>query len=368
MARVARLGKGIDVLGEAKTFLARWGKSGWQAIRHCLPVGLCRFLRFDPPKGVFLCRGDGFALVREHYGYEEAMGHIGSWGGERSEPLTQLRKLPVHVLRMPAEESLQPRMTLPRAAMENLHQVVRFEMDRYTPFPAHQVYWHFRILEGVSNREEVPLQLFVLPRRVVDPWIGRMRELDCSPARLEVEGDPEGLNLLPADQQGTSGRNWALRITGALLILTLGLAGAAVAVPLWQQRAQMREAQRRAEQLRPQARAVQELHERLQEAGQSAQTLRARWSETPKVTILLEELSRLLPDHTFLEWLRLQGDQLTIQGESGDASELVEKLEASAMIQGPNFSSPVQGTSGDEKAQFQIQATVIPTKQEDAAS
>jgi Tfp pilus assembly protein PilN len=58
------------------------------------------------------------------------------------------------------------RMVFPRAALENLPQVVAYELDRWLPLPADQLYYDFQIQEDTDT--EVRVLLMALPRRLVE--------------------------------------------------------------------------------------------------------------------------------------------------------------------------------------------------------
>jgi hypothetical protein len=51
------------------------------------------------------------------------------------------RRAPVTVLRLPPGLLLERQVTLPLAAEQGLDRVVRYEMDRFTPFTAEEVFW-----------------------------------------------------------------------------------------------------------------------------------------------------------------------------------------------------------------------------------
>ncbi|NJD07434.1 MAG: hypothetical protein FIA97_13185, partial [Methylococcaceae bacterium] len=59
------------------------------------------------------------------------------------------------VLLLPAEHYLQQTIKLPAAAEENLTQVVAFELDRWTPFKADQVYFGTRIGERLQDTRQI---------------------------------------------------------------------------------------------------------------------------------------------------------------------------------------------------------------------
>ena len=56
----------------------------------------------------------------------------------------------------------------------------------------------------------------------------------------------------------------------------------------------------------------------------------------------MDELSRRLPDNTYLEKLSIEGDQLLLIGLSSEASALVGKLEGSKLWHSPALTGALQ--------------------------
>lgn len=65
----------------------------------------------------------------------------------------------------------------------------------------------------------------------------------------------------------------------------------------------------------------------------------------PPLVVLLNELSRLLPDDTWVQQFSLKGSELQIQGETGSSSRLIALFENSRLLRDANFRSPL--TKGD---------------------
>ena len=74
----------------------------------------------------------------------------------------------------------------------------------------------------------------------------------------------------------------------------------------------------------------------------------------------MNELTRLLPDNTWLVRARLQGDKLVLSGYSSAASSLIGSLESSKALSQVRFSSPVTLDRRVERERFDITANVLP--------
>ena len=88
--------------------------------------------------------------------------------------------------------------------------------------------------------------------------------------------------------------------------------------------------------------------------------LQSRKEQTPAIVAVLDVLSVILPDDTYLTDMTLEAGRLRISGISGRATELVPLLENSGRFKNASFYAPttrVQGRAGDR---FSIEASVIP--------
>ncbi|MER8963826.1 PilN domain-containing protein [Mesorhizobium sp. M0701] len=70
------------------------------------------------------------------------------------------------------------------------------------------------------------------------------------------------------------------------------------------------------------------------------------------------ELTHLLPDTAWLTDLSAKGGDLTITGFSTSAPELIEPLDASALISAPEFAAPVVKVPGQDGERFTITAKI----------
>ena len=89
------------------------------------------------------------------------------------------------------------------------------------------------------------------------------------------------------------------------------------------------------------------------------QALDARKRTTPAAVVVLEALTRAIPDQAYLTEIRLKGDKLEISGVADDAAALVKHMEQSAHFSAAVFTSPTT-RGADAKESFRIEAHVAP--------
>lgn len=91
---------------------------------------------------------------------------------------------------------------------------------------------------------------------------------------------------------------------------------------------------------------------------QAGAELRARKSgEVPKLAVL-NELSALLPDDTYVTSMLVEGNTLSIDGAAQNPESLVAVLEASKLIDDVTFTGPVTRNPGEEKSHFSMRMTM----------
>jgi general secretion pathway protein L len=72
---------------------------------------------------------------------------------------------------------------------------------------------------------------------------------------------------------------------------------------------------------------------------------------------VLHELTRLLPDHSWLARLELDGSRVRLRGESLNAAELVAALEGSALFADASLEGSVTRDPGTDRERFALSAS-----------
>jgi general secretion pathway protein L len=139
----------------------------------------------------------------------------------------------------------------------------------------------------------------------------------------------------------------ALAIILFVMVMDESLANRASAVEAM--RAEVDKAQAEAKQ-------VAALKKTLADSISGANFLTERKRKGPLMVALMDDLSRRLPDDTYLERLQIENKQVQLQGQAREAAKLIALLGASPCLGNPGFQGQVQPDPRTGKERFQINA------------
>lgn len=254
----------------------------------------------------------------------------------------RLVELPRWLL-LPPEGVLRRRLLLPAAAAERLRDVVGFEIDRQTPFPAASVRYDARVL-GRREDGQLDVELVAVPAARFEHAVAELGGMASSLVgvdAMDADGRPLQVNLLPLAQRRRRVdpmRRWnvALAVFGVLALM-------AAAWQVLDNRSDAAAAfASRVEAQAGRARVVAAQRQRLVDLVQGAEFLATARASRPTTVEVLDELSRRLPDRTYLEKVEIAGDRLVLIGFSPEPSALVGNLEGSVLWTSPALSGALQ--------------------------
>ncbi|WP_428033787.1 PilN domain-containing protein [Amphritea sp.] len=260
---------------------------------------------------------------------------------------------------LPENMILQTRVTVPRNARDYIDNVVRFEMDRLTPFRADQVYFDTGPVTDEPGTEQCHTQLYLVPKDKLETLLNQLQLLGITPDRIIPQAflsqQDSNLNLLPESDE-VSQRSRYQRFQFALICINLLLLVSVISLPLSEKQSQIEALTDEVAQLRSQAEQVFQIREERQTLFQQQQDYITLQQQQSSVLSLIAELTRLLPDEVWLSKMSMQGRSLRIQGEADNASELIALLQNSGKLTDVSFYSPVTQDPRTGKERFMISA------------
>ena len=263
---------------------------------------------------------------------------------------------------LPASQALERTLTLPAALAENLRQTLSFELDRYTPFRPEQAYFDYRLGEPSSGAGTLRVELAVVPKAVVEQHLARVAALG-----LEVGGVvlPEDFknphsryrNFLPAASiPYVPSARFRQRLAFGMLAVVLLVA--VLAVPIWQKRTAAIDLLAPVAQAKAAAQEADALRDKLAKLVDEHDLLPNKKWDSHSATRTLEELTKLLPDDTFVMQLDFDGKTVQVLGETASSSSMVETIEGSPLFKDVAFKSPLTKIQGSPFDRFQIGAAL----------
>lgn len=256
------------------------------------------------------------------------------------------------VLRLDTQaRALTRRVALPEAASGHLRAVAAHQLDRWTPWPAEQAWFAVRPLGPGGEPGMLSVAVTALPRAAAAPALGALTALGLRAAAVELE---DGTRL-PADDGDGRDEARAHRLRLAVLALPF-LAAAALVGSEW---LAWQRVEAEVEELRLPAGTVRRLADAVAMRDAARAFADARKEQSPSATVVLEVLSRLLPDDTSLTEFHLDEGTVLLLGRSADAARLPGLLAASPHFTDVRASAAVV-RSPDGTDQFQLSARVVP--------
>ena len=263
------------------------------------------------------------------------------------------------------QEALLRELELPLAAEENLREVLSFEMARRTPFRAEDVYFDAQVLQRNTAERTLNLQLSLIPQRALAFVTKALENWSLQPISAA-----EATSLARSQEQVVFAFNSGLfthrshtALNVMLGIVTLLLLGACVWLPINAQQHERVELAVQLQRAQGEATKAMAVRDELDQERAATLILSEARAQHPPMVRVLEVISRVLPDHTFLSRLQITIDEVNIHGTSQGASELIGILEREPMLSDVRFASPVtrDAASGGERFHVVARMRVVPS-------
>ncbi len=260
-------------------------------------------------------------------------------------------------LQLQAGDYLVRRFPLPRAAQGNLAEAVGYQLPQLTPFAADQLLYACGETGDSPPNGKLSVWLVAVPRQRVERALTVIDQpLPDNPLRLSeppAEGEPLSLTWRASDLSPASQRSMRLAWV-ALLVLWVGVFG----IHLFKQEQQQRMLDETLDDLRVKAATVSRLDERLTRVRTRITQLSELKASGASPLTVLDRLSQLLDDETWLQGMELGKAQLTLRGVSASPASLIETLEATDILKDVSFESAITRDGRSEGDRFNIRATL----------
>lgn len=289
---------------------------------------------------------------------EEALGSIRSSIEDTLDPAERNT-----IVNVAPEQALRRTITLPLAAEENLREVISFELDRFTPLREADAWFDFHIVGSDPESQTLTIDLAVIRRELGERALGIARQLGFTPQSLQVSDRP----VSPDDKARTfrfwqptvPARSWRRGIIIGLWVVALLVAAAAIYLPIHQKQQLLSFYEDVLVQRRLEANAALARSAELDDLTAKALFVQNRKAATISAIEILDEVTRRLPDDSWLLQLRVRNDRLAMSGYSASTASLIGILESSDLFEDVQFDSPVTRDARVGLDRFTLSASVL---------
>jgi general secretion pathway protein L len=268
-------------------------------------------------------------------------------------------------LRLPADNVFCRQLLLPGEAVSAIDAIVAQDLAKKTPFKLEDIYCDHLAVEGDDGK-----------RITVWQWITRRKHVDevLLPLKIDIEqlafivcdGPTAGrpapfINLRP---KALARNSWDQRTALVLCCSAVMFALLAGGLKYWNQQTAIDRLETQVAAASGKAQQVRALVDQLQEKKNVLLRLRLQRSETPGLVDLWDEVTRVLPSHSWLIELRLvetagkREEQVVISGFSSAAPSLVGIIDSSPLFFDGALTSPIAVDATEGRDRFALQAKV----------
>jgi general secretion pathway protein L len=281
----------------------------------------------------------------------------GALSGSNLAPL--FRGSRVEIVLQPKRFLLRP-LELPARAADFLEGIVRAQIDRLTPWSTSEAVFGCSA-PAASGAESITTMIAATTRKVAMTYVQAVSGFHPASIAVCTDVSERDAGRVKVFEQKARGHLDAARLSRALLI-GLGAVAAAALVSVSVAAyvadnlgAQEDELARQISARRAAIRAGADGGDRSPVAA-----LERRKYETPASVIVLEALSQVLPDHTYVTELHLAANKLQISGITRDAPSLIPLIEQSPHFARATFYAPTTRAPSDPGERFHIETRVEP--------
>jgi general secretion pathway protein L len=246
-------------------------------------------------------------------------------------------------------------LDFPSRASGFLDGMIRAQIDRLTPWSVNDAVFGWSPPVPAGN-DRIEVTLAATSKLKVAPMLQLVEALDAASVAVYATSPAGRIPLLEKPLRSVIGP--AVNVPRLLraILLAAGIAAAAsllIGAYLGDSiETELGDVQRRISQRRAALRLE------ANGTGTGLDLLAKRKQTTPSSVMVLEALSRVLPDSTYVTELRIEGDKVQVVGMTQDAPSLIRLLEQSPQFTRATFFAPTTRAPNEPGERFHIEAHI----------
>lgn len=273
----------------------------------------------------------------------------------------ELRGREVELVLQPSRFLFRP-LELPKRAAEFLAGIVRAQIDRLTPWSPAEAVFGWTAPADLAD-ERIGLTVAATARGRIEPHVAALKAAGAKSVRVSTAAPVDGAAApvpVRVFELALSGALGLARVRQALLVLLIAATAAASLATFASQIAGAgldAELDALNERIGTQRRVLMAGRDG-NGAGAALRALEQRKQDSPATVLVLEALSRVLPDHTYVTEMHVEGDRVQVIGVSQEAPSLIRLMEDSARFTEATFFAPTTRVPQDPGERFHIEARI----------
>lgn len=264
---------------------------------------------------------------------------------------------PTVELRIPAGACFMRTVRLPRAAQRDLPQLLALDLERATPFKPADIFTGYIVDQGADQGPTLSVRQYVLKRRTIADAAGAVERAGASISAIScVDTDGAGLAYFrPADLTATphAGPPRA-SMTTLLAVMILLLGGSAAYLAVNRHDVALAEIKASTDGLKREATEIRERMTAAQALDAEVAAFNRLRRRTISRALIIEEVTRVLPDSDWLTELRIEAATVDLSGLAQSGNALVPLFETSDLFVDATLTAPVTFDQALAKERFSL--------------
>jgi general secretion pathway protein L len=261
---------------------------------------------------------------------------------------------------LPAGHVMVCPLDFPAQAGAFLDGMIRAQIDRLTPWTINDALFGWSPPTTAAN-ERIEVAFAATSKAKVQPLLQFVQTLDAASiavygAASIGAGPSVRIKLLDKPLQSAVGAALSVpRLLRGVLLATGVAAAASLMIAAYLENSMQSEQSELQRQI-SQRRAALRLDSNA--TGSGLGLLAKRKQTTPSSIMVLEAISRALPDTTYVTELRIEGDKVQVVGMTQDAPSLIRLMEQSPQFTRATFFAPTTRAANEPGERFHIEAHI----------
>jgi len=262
----------------------------------------------------------------------------------------------VEALLQPAQV-MTHHLDFPDRATDFLDGMIRAQVDRLTPWSAGDAVFGWSSPASAPN-DRIAVTFAATSRRKVDPLLQFAQTVDAASVAISAPAGDASMPVKLMDQPLRSVIGAAVNVPRLLraILLSSALAAAVALIANAYLGGSLQSELGDLQQRISQRRAALRLGENGTASGLGL--LAKRKQPMPASVMVLEAITRALPDSTYVTELRIEGDKIQVVGMTQDAPSLIRLMEQSPQFTRATFFAPTTHAANEPGERFHIEAHI----------